>query len=329
MQRLTVPTDSASITPDWLSGILGPVRSVTSEDIGADFGFGGTTYLSTAILATGDRQRVVVKLATAERTTREITFYERCAPSTPINTPAMIGGSTNEDRGVVVLEYLPKMRQGDVLAGCSSTEFLSLATTLGRLHRRWWGAADEALDDLRFPMPAPTLIEGRADVALERYGHSVTQSLAARIDALGEGLRAVEQALSSGPMTLIHRDFHLDNILFDADGMPFVLDWQGAVVGPPAIDLARIFVDCPPQQLVPDIVKAALLHYSDELGESSDGLGELRDGVCLALERSLAFTVNWLGRSPAADPGTRMAALEAAALNSMGSAFDAVSALEL
>ena len=45
----------------------------------------------------------------------------------------------------------------------------------------------------------------------------------------------------------------------------------------------------------------------------------------MALERSLAFTVNSLGRIPAADPGSRMQALEAGALASMGSAFEVLS----
>ena len=348
------------MTAGWLSEVIGPAESVIVDDIGSDFGFGGTTYLATATLVAGERRRLVVKFATAERTQREITFYEACAPSTPINTPGFIGGSTEGDRGVVILEYLPMMRQGDVLAGCSSTEFLSLARILGRLHGRWWGAADEALggwcetpyrsgarneapgqqvrrfggslfhstllDDLRTPMPTPTLIDGRADVALERYGHTADESLVERISTLGERLGAIEHTLLSGPMTLIHRDFQLDNILFDAGGTPFVLDWQGAVVGPPTIDLARIFVDCRPPDLNPNLFAAALLQYSAGLEEGPDvTLPRLRDGVRMALERSLAFTVNSLGRVPAADPGTRMQALEAGTLASMGSAFEGLS----
>ena len=64
--------------------------------------------------------------------------------------------------------------------------------------------------------------------------------------ALGSGWeserRALARAAASLPVTLLHRDFQSENIIFAGSGVRFV-DFQGARLGPPAYDLASLLYD--------------------------------------------------------------------------------------
>ena len=42
--------------------------------------------------------------------------------------------------------------------------------------------------------------------------------------------------------TLVHADLHLDNVLFEEEGRPVILDWARAARGPAAIDLVELLL---------------------------------------------------------------------------------------
>lgn len=53
----------------------------------------------------------------------------------------------------------------------------------------------------------------------------------------------IESALSQ-PVTFVHRDYHSRNLMVLPDGVPGVLDFQDAVLGPITYDLASLLRDC-------------------------------------------------------------------------------------
>jgi len=59
--------------------------------------------------------------------------------------------------------------------------------------------------------------------------------LAGVLDRLEEGV----EDLHRWPPSLLHWDFHANNILVDGDGAPIVLDWASAEVSDPRLDIAR------------------------------------------------------------------------------------------
>lgn len=63
-------------------------------------------------------------------------------------------------------------------------------------------------------------------------------------DVVAGGFAAVLAALDGQPRVFMHRDFHSRNLMvLDADG-PGILDFQGAMRGPLAYDLASLLRDC-------------------------------------------------------------------------------------
>lgn len=287
------------------------------EQIGEDFGLSGSTFKLDLRLIDGPPRQAAIKFASSGPTAREIIFFEHCAADTPLRLPEFVAGAVDHeaDRGVVVLQYLSDLRQGDVLAGCTQAEAITLAKMLARLHAAWWGADDAATPPLAKlgddPTASPGIREGRLAPFLDRFGESLSWSMSQLLEDLPERLSLAHQELWTGPMTLIHRDWHLDNMLFAPSGEPFVIDWQGAAVGPPATDLARFLVECLTADQYRSYGSEALLAYLEELADHGipRSLSVASQEIVSALFQLLAGTINWLGRTPPDPPGTRKAAL--------------------
>jgi len=62
------------------------------------------------------------------------------------------------------------------------------------------------------------------------------------------------------PKTIVHRDCQSQNIMVKEAAEPFLIDFQGARMGPPAYDLASLLWD-PYAGLTPQLRQRLLLHY--------------------------------------------------------------------
>lgn len=313
MRFPSVPIAIGEVTAAWLAAVVGDVEALTVEEIGGDFGLSGTTYRLDLQTSCGHR-RLVAKLAGARQTERELTFYEKCAPRTPVPLPSLVGGAVDhgEDRGVVVLDHLPGVRQGDVLVGCTRDEALTLAELLGAMHAAWWGGEDPALAPLvALASPRQAIRSERLAPFVERHGASLPDDVRGRVEVLPELVPAAHGALAAGPATLTHRDFHADNVLFPAAGPPYVIDWQSAAVGPPAVDVARLLVECLTAEQQRAFGDAAVERYLARLAEAGiDRQTALRREIEQAAVLAMAGVVNWLGATPRPDPpGSRREAL--------------------
>ena len=63
-------------------------------------------------------------------------------------------------------------------------------------------------------------------------------------DPIESAFRAILNAIHAQPQCFMHRDFHSRNLLVVADNAPGVIDFQGAMRGPLAYDLASLLRDC-------------------------------------------------------------------------------------
>ena len=64
-----------------------------------------------------------------------------------------------------------------------------------------------------------------------------------RRDLWDEALRVATGPPPESPATLIHRDYHAWNTLWDGGRLTGIVDWSSASFGPPAADLAHLRVD--------------------------------------------------------------------------------------
>ncbi len=255
------PRAPGQITVEWLShvlrgaGVLGDavIEQATVEAIGDLGGVNGETCRVRLGYAPGRRPprlapRTLVAKFPADRAgargvaafqrwyEREVAFYESLAPTAMIRTPRCYAASIDPSGDyVLLLDDLWPRTQGDQIAGCTLDDARAALEAVAGLHARWWGAPPPVSD----AMPETTVGLDRAERvggALARFWERTRDlvpmpgSVALRIPELVEGYVPLLREMASGPVTLAHGDYRLDNLFFDphAPRRDYVtaIDWQ-------------------------------------------------------------------------------------------------------
>ena len=204
---------------------------------------------------------VIIKMAAADPTSRatgmalrnyerEVRFYQDLAPTLPIRVATCWEAEWDPVDGlfVLLLEDLSPAVVGDQLAGCSTAQAEAVIEMAARMHATHWGAAslDPFADWLSLPADSERALQlgGLWSMAwpqfLERHGARFTGGERATAESFGASI--VPWVLDrTGPNTLVHGDFRIDNMLFGGtDSQPWVVpvDWQTPGIGPGVSDLA-------------------------------------------------------------------------------------------
>lgn len=177
----------------------------------------------------------------------EVRFYQEVAHTVRVRTPrcyfADVDASSAEF--ALVLQDMAPARQGDQMAGCTVDEASLALAELARLHAPRWG--DPALDHLPWLERRDAGDDGGGELLrilfdgfVERYGADLDDSV------LGVGRRLFPRIHDylrprSGPRTVQHADYRLDNLLFGTDPRAptvTVVDWQTVTLGPGPADVS-------------------------------------------------------------------------------------------
>lgn len=182
----------------------------------------------------------------------EIEFYRQLGSDAGIPTPRCFHADIDPESGVFVLllEDLKDCRVGDML-GASLDDAAMAIAHLAAFHAKWWKS--ERLRTLDwFPQPGSPGFDTRLKQARDAYARAVPvirqnfgDDFPAILSAVSDGMLKYSDRLPAGPIpnhTLIHRDFHPQQMFFPVNGRGrfVVFDWQTVGVGRGAEDLARI-----------------------------------------------------------------------------------------
>ena len=96
---------------------------------------------------------------------------------------------------------------------------------------------------------------------MERFVEGIRGIKIKNIAALDDEFHRLAQKADSFPKTIIHRDFQSQNIMIHK-GIPRLIDYQGARMGPSAYDVASILWD--PYYRLEDNMRERLLEYYNE-----------------------------------------------------------------
>jgi len=178
---------------------------------------------------------------------REVSFYKALAHTVGIITPrahyAEIDPTTHDF--TLIFEDFGPARPGDQLAGCSVEDARTALLEAAALHApRWGDPALEQIDWLVGGAEATSQVTAILPMVITAFRDRYDGQLDAECMALVERLPAAVAAMQSdrtSPITLMHGDFRLDNILFDIQGgtrRMGTLDWQTLALGPGVTDVA-------------------------------------------------------------------------------------------
>jgi hypothetical protein len=251
------------VTSEWLSTVLGgDAGPVTSQHIG-DGHIGVNVRMSMPDADAALPRSVVVKLPATDETSlttaamlrhyeRETKFYTQLAATVDMRVPACLHGdwtaATNDF--VLVLEDMAPATQGDQLTGCSLEQARDAVRELAKLHGPRWD--DPTLNDIDWiehsqgdngdeagnglAMMWQMLFPGFAGT----YRSHLSDEEFELAERFG-GAIAAWRGGRSGPTTITHGDYRLDNMLFATpEGGPpvAVVDWQTPAHASPITDLS-------------------------------------------------------------------------------------------
>ncbi|ANP47606.1 phosphotransferase family protein [Candidatus Viadribacter manganicus] len=177
----------------------------------------------------------------------ELGWYRELAPQIGVACPRCLHLESNADETdfILLLQDLAPAQQGDQLAGASITQIESALAQAARLHAPYWG--DPRLSQIGWLQPSPnttalirqmtpavyTQFKSRYATRLSPDVLDLCDAFIARIDAYFD--------LKPAALTVQHRDFRIDNILFEpGDKTAYVVDWQTLGPGAGAADLAYL-----------------------------------------------------------------------------------------
>jgi hypothetical protein len=263
-----IPADISEVTPSWLAAVTGlPVEDCEIDRIGVGIGVSSALY-RLALRGETCPGSLVVKLPALDEAAvftstilrmyiREARFFADLAGDAPVRVPVCHHAAVDEETSgfVVVMEDLGGLRAVDQVAGMAPEDAERAVDGLALWHATWWGRAEElaasehtvSLGDPIYPAILPTVFaEGWDKVTAAMDVPGPVATVGPRFaDALG-GL--LEQ-LAASPTTMIHGDYRADNMFFDAQGPPAVVDFQLVGTGRGAYDLAYFVT----QSLEPDV----------------------------------------------------------------------------
>ncbi|MBL8547113.1 MAG: aminoglycoside phosphotransferase family protein [Hyphomonadaceae bacterium] len=177
----------------------------------------------------------------------ELGWYRELAPQISVACPACLHLESNDDETdfVLLLQDLAPAQQGDQLAGASIAQIEAALTQAANLHAPYWG--DTRLSQIGWLQPSPNttaLIRQMAPAVYTQFRSRYTERFAPEILDLCDAFVARIGAyfdLKPASLTVQHRDFRIDNILFAPDnGQAYVVDWQTLGPGPGAADVAYL-----------------------------------------------------------------------------------------
>lgn len=97
------------------------------------------------------------------------------------------------------------------------------------------------------------------DYFIERFVKGVRNIEDRYMSGLKEEFHRLALKVDSFPKTVIHRDFQSQNIMITKGGIPRIVDYQGARIGPPAYDLVSLLWD--PYYRMDDNLRERLINY--------------------------------------------------------------------
>lgn len=267
-----VPGDFGDVTAAWVEaalragpipgapgGLVATVAAVDVEPLGAAVGFLGDLARVTVTYSSGDGPTtVIVKLPTADpgghqvgsmlrAWAREVAFYRQVAPASPgARVPRCWHSGADEAAGrwVLVLEDVPSTAI-DTEQGATGSQAAAAVSALARFHAAWWdsGADPSARRFAWMPGFDTTGVAGLAPLwadahprFLERYGHVVPSPTDRWLLALADWLGPWSARAAGEPLTVVHADYRLDNLLI-GEASVTMIDWQTALRGPGPMDL--------------------------------------------------------------------------------------------
>ena len=302
-KTVNIPNHVEEITAVWLTKALqanGVVAALTAETavatltqtrIGTDESFTGGSLIRCEITYTSPHTdtpcSLIAKLSPTdpefrmlfrETNRREVGFYTEFAAQNNLPVPHCYYGDFDDETGasILLLQDLGHYRMVAFADGCQPQEVQNAVRALATIHAQFWNdprlQTASGIDILaefpfvelwsQYPQAVAELLP---DVTIPSHFFALGDTIAANISSL------LNYLMETAPITCIHRDCHVDNILFsinEGDEPAIVLDWQGVGKGRGVYDIAYFLISSVPIEQRRQTEQTLLHEYHAQLKQA-------------------------------------------------------------
>jgi len=199
--------------------------------------------------------------------------YAELASALPVRLPRCYYPGDPGRQEPMLLEDLQGLRAGDQVTGLDRADAERLIDVLASLHAAYWEAGppgDDASRLVSWADPAlgamlTQLVTSGVTALRQRYAERVPARILTAIANAAPNWADVLRRCADGPQTFVHNDFRLDNIFFQPDGQPVVIDWQLAGRCRGTQDLAYLLSGSMPTDTLRDCWDVLLRRYHARL----------------------------------------------------------------
>jgi Ser/Thr protein kinase RdoA (MazF antagonist) len=198
----------------------------------------------------------------------------------------------------MLLEDLAGLRMGDQVAGLTPADAERLVDLLADMHVAFWekdppgGDASRLVSwaDPMFAAMLTQLVTSGVSALRQVYEGRVATDVLDAIEQAAPDWGKVLLRCAEGPQTFVHNDFRLDNVFFEADGTPVVIDWQLAGRCRGTQDLAYLLSGSMATDALRDAWEPLVARYHSRL-LAGGVTGYDLDECCFHYRQSLLYTV--------------------------------------
>jgi hypothetical protein len=178
----------------------------------------------------------------------EIRVYDEVAPHVPLRMPRRYYGDMRLDTSefILLIEDMAPASIGNQIAGCSAEDAKAIVPQLAAFHARFWESP--LLEQFSWMPYYNDPCHHHAQASYRQAWPAFQKFVGERLpvpvreagERLADGALHLMDLLSEPPITVMHGDFRLDNLVFPNDSAESigVLDWQITSRGRGAFDLA-------------------------------------------------------------------------------------------
>jgi len=257
---MSVPSHPDRFTPEWLEPVLGAPRNSLNSFSAKPVGTGQMSLSFRVALDWKNNEgptSIIAKCPSLDASTRaiagalrayalELGWYRELAGEIGVACPRCLHLESNDDETdfVLLLQDLAPARQGDQLAGASVAQIEAAVVQAAALHAPYWGK--QQLHEIGWLQPSATtsaMIRQMTPVLYTQFRTRYAERFAPEVLELCDAFMAKVDAyfdVHPAALTVQHRDFRIDNILFAPDGGAHVVDWQTLGPGAGASDIAYL-----------------------------------------------------------------------------------------
>ena len=248
---------------------------------------------------------------------REVSFYSEFAADVPVAIPRCHFAGIDREDGwcLLLLEDLAPARSGSWVHGSSLEDLRVAVAGIAGVHAAWWESP--RLESASWlTMTGFLAVEEMQEVVarcwdpfLARLSVPVTPAITEAGELASHHLQEVlAYLLETPPLTLIHHDYHGDNLFFPAAGgraSVVVVDWQLTTRAHSAVDIGWLIGgQCEPEQRRRHELELVQMYHGllVEQGVSNYGFDQCWDDYRLSMLLGVGRTSGSVGLQP---PGPR------------------------